>query len=129
MPVSVAQYVRARVNAWRSGSVRAQWTAAAIVSVLIGVSFLVSLVNRGWMPLPAYFLWLLVARILLSFRPLLVVGALDALAGSLSVLLQEDMSAIHWVSILEFLATVLLVVYIAARAHSDLPSTLNEALL
>jgi hypothetical protein len=45
------------------------------------------------------------------------------------VLLQEDLSAIYWVSILEFLATVLLVVYIAARAHSDLPSTLNEALL
>jgi hypothetical protein len=125
----VADYVRARVNAWRSGSVRAQWTAAAVVAVLIAASFVVSLVDRGWMPLPAYFLWLLVARILLSFRPLLVVGALDALAGSLSVLLQEDMSAIYWVSILEFLATVLLVVYIAQRAHSDLPSTLSEALL
>lgn len=129
MPVSVAQYLRARVNAWRSGSVRAQWTAAAIVSVLIAASFVVSLVNRGWVPLPAYFLWLLVARILLSFRPLLVVATLDALAGSLSIALQEDMKPIYVVSIVEFLAAVVIVVYVAQRAHSNLPSTLSEALL
>jgi hypothetical protein len=129
MPVRVGRYLRERVNAWRSGSVRAQWTAAAVVSALIGASFLVSLVNRGWMPLPAYFLWLLVARILLSFRPLLVVASLDAVAGSLTVALQEHMTAIYVVSIVEFLAAVVIVVYIAQRAHSDLPSTLSEGLL
>jgi len=129
MPVRVAHYLRERVNAWRSGSVRAQWTAAAVVSVLIGASFLVSLLNRGWMPLPAYFLWLLLARILLSFRPLLVVASLDAVAGSLTVALQEHMTAIYVVSIVEFLAAVAIVVYVAQRAHSDLPSTLSEALL
>jgi hypothetical protein len=129
MPVGVAQYVQGRVAAWRSGSVRAQWTVAGVVTLCIAASFVVSLLDRGWMPLPAYFLWLLVARILLSFRPLLVVGALDAAAGALSVVLQEDMSGIYWVSILEFLAAVLIVVYIAARAHSDLPSPLSEALL
>ena len=63
-----------------------QWAVAAVVVLLIGASFVVSLVNRGWMPLTAYFLWLLVARILLSFRPLVVVAAVDALAGSLSLL-------------------------------------------
>jgi hypothetical protein len=129
MPGRVAQYVRARVNAWRSGSVRAQWTVAAVISVLIAASFVVSLVNRGWMPLPAYFLWLLLARILLSFRPLLVVAILDGVAGSLSIALQENMSAIYVVSIVEFLAAVVIVVYIAHRAHSDLPSTLSEQLL
>jgi hypothetical protein len=129
MPIRVAHHVRARVDAWRSGSVRAQWTAAAVICVLIAASFLVSLLHRGWMPLPAYFLWLLVARILLSFRPLLVVATLDALAGSLSIALQEDMSAIYVVSIVEFLAAVAIVVYVAQRAHSDLPSTLSESLL
>jgi Stage II sporulation protein E (SpoIIE) len=129
MPVRVADYVRDRVAAWRSGSLRAQWTAAGVVTVLIGASFVVSLSERRWMPLTAYFLWLLVARILLSFRPLVVVATLDALAGSLSVLLREDMGSIHWVSIVEFCLAVLIVVYIAARAHSDLPSTLSEALL
>jgi hypothetical protein len=129
MPQRAVDYVRGRVDAWRSGSVRAQWTAAGVVAVLIAASFLVSLADRGWMPLTAYFLWLLLARILLSFRPLLAVAALDALAGSLSVLLQEDMSGILWVGIVEFLAAVLIVVWISQRAHSDLPSTLSEALL
>jgi hypothetical protein len=125
----VATYVRSRVDAWRSGSVRAQWTAAGVVAVLIAASFVVSLVNPGWMPLTAYFLWLLVARILLSFWPLLVVGALDALAGTLSVIISGDATGIIWVAVLQFLAVVVIVLYIARRAHSDLPSTLSEALL
>jgi len=125
----VATYLRSRVDAWRSGSVRAQWTAAAVVAVLICVSFVVSLVSRGWMPLTAYFVWLLVARILLSFWPLLAVAALDATAGTLSVVLGEHMSGIYWVAVVEFLAAVAIVLYIARRAHSDLPSTLSESLL
>jgi stage II sporulation SpoE-like protein len=129
MPVRVAQYLRGRVAAWRGGSVRAQWTVAGIVVLLVAASFVVSLVNRGWMPLTAYFLWLLVARILLSYRPLVVVATVDAVLGSLSLLLQEEMTRIYWVAILEFLAAVVIVVYIAARAHSDLPSPLSEALL
>ena len=129
MPTGVADYVRTRVDAWRSGSVRAQWTAAAVVAALIGASFVVSLVHPGWMPLTVYFLWLLLARILLSFRPLLVVGALDALAGTLSVLLAEPMGAMAVLDVVLFLAVVAIVLYIAKRAHSDLPSTLSEALL
>jgi hypothetical protein len=126
----VAERVRTRVDAWRSGSVRAQWTAAGVIAVLIAASFLVSLMHPGWMPLTAYFLWLLVARILLSFRPLLVVGALDALAGTLSVIVSESLGAVTtWVSVAVFLACVVIVLYIARRAHSDLPSTLSEALL
>jgi len=121
--------VRSRVDAWRSGSVRAQWTAAAVVSVLICASFVVSVVSPGWMPLTAYFLWLLVARILLSFRPLLVVAALDAVAGTAAVLINEPMSATTVLSVVLFLAVIAIVLYIAERAHSDLPSTLSEALL
>ena len=70
MAVRAAGWLRSRAKAWRSGSVRAQWAVAGAIVLLIGASFVVSLVNRGWMPLTAYFLWLLVARILLSFRPL-----------------------------------------------------------
>ncbi len=129
MAVRAAGWLRSRADAWRSGSVRAQWAVAVVVVLLIGASFVVSLVNRGWMPLTAYFLWLLVARILLSFRPLVVVAAVDALAGSLSLLLQEAISAIQWVAIAEFLVAVLLVLYVSGRARSNLPSPLSEALL
>src|SRR4051812_31057870 len=98
-----AEAVRARVDAWRSGSIRAQWTVAAALVVMVVASFVISMVNRGAMPLTAYFLWLLVSRILLSFRPLVVVVAVDACAGSLSLLLQEDMSPIRWVAVAEFM--------------------------
>jgi hypothetical protein len=121
--------VRARVDAWRSGSVRAQWAVAAVLVVLIAGSFVVSMVDRGAMPLTAYFLWLLVSRILLSFRPLLVVAAFDACAGSLSLLLQESMSPIRWVAVAEFLLAAALVVYVASLARSNLPGVLSEALL
>jgi hypothetical protein len=87
------------------------------------------MVHRDWMPLTAYFVWLLVARILLSFWPLLVIGVLDGLAGTLSMTLSEPLRGIYWVAVVEFLAAVVIVLYIAWRAHSDLPSTLSEALL
>jgi hypothetical protein len=121
--------LRARVAAWRSGSVRAQWTVAGVLLVLIAVSFVVSLVNRGLMPLTAYFLWLLVARILLSYRPLLVVATVDGCLGSLSLLLQADVSPIQWVAVAEFVVAVALVVYVASLARSNLPGTLSEVLL
>ena len=81
------------------------------------------------MPLTAYFLWLLVARILLSFRPLVVVATVDAVAGSLSLLLPNGMAPVRWVAVVEFLVAVLLVLYVAGRLRSALPSTLSEALL
>jgi hypothetical protein len=124
-----AGVLRARVDAWRSGSVRAQWAVAGVLVVLVAASFGVSMVDRGLMPLTAYFLWLLVARILLSFRPLLVVAAVDALAGALSLVLQEDLSPIQWLAVVEFLVAVLLVLYVASRARSSLPGMLSEALL
>jgi hypothetical protein len=101
---------------------------AGVLVLLIGLSLVVSLVNRGWMPLTAYFIWLLVSRVLLSFRPMVVVGLVDAAAGSLS-LLADGMSAARWVAAVEFLLCVLIVLYVASRARSNLPGTLSEVLL
>jgi hypothetical protein len=129
MAVRAADYLRTRAEAWRSGSVQAQWTLAGVLVVLIAASFVVSLLNRGLMPLTAYYLWLLVARVLLSFRPLVLVCGLDAVAGSLSLLLADDMMAIRWVAVVEFLLAVLIVCYVASRARSSLPGTLSEVLL
>lgn len=108
---------------------QAQWWVAGVLLLLVTGSFVVSMLDREVMPLTAYFLWLLFARILLSFWPLLAVAALDAVAGSLSLLLQEDMTAIRWVAVSEFLVAVLLVLYVASRARSGLPASLSEGLL
>ncbi|QIG43157.1 serine/threonine-protein phosphatase [Nocardioides anomalus] len=129
MAVRAPGVVRARLDAWRTGSVHAQWAIAASLLALIGVSLVVSLTNRGLMPLTAYFLWLLVARILLSFRPLVLVASFDAVVGSLSLVLPEEMTPLRWVAVVEFLLSVALVLYVASRSRSSLPGTLSEVLL
>jgi hypothetical protein len=129
MAIRGTGWLRSRADAWRSGSVRAQWWLAATLVLLILVSLAVSLVNQDLMPLTAYFLWLLVARILLSFRPLVVVATVNAVAGSLALLVPEGAEAASWIAVVEFLVAVVLVLYVAGRLRSALPSTLSEALL
>ena len=129
MAVRGTGWLRSRADAWRSGSVRAQWWLAATLVLLILLSLLVSLVNYDLMPLTAYFLWLLIARILLSFRPLVVVAAVNAIAGSVALLASNGMTPVGWVAVLEFLVAGVLVLYVAGRLRSALPSTLSEALL
>ena len=122
MAVRAAGWLRSRADAWRSGSVRAQWWLAATLVLLILLSLVVSLVNHNLMPLTAYFLWLLIARILLSFRPLVVVATVNAIAGSLAILLQPNgMEPVRWVAVVEFLLASLLVLYVAGRLRSGLP--------
>jgi hypothetical protein len=128
MAVRAAGWLRSRADAWRSGSVRAQWWLAATLVTLILLSLVVSLVNHDLMPLTAYFLWLLIARILLSFRPLVVVATVNAIAGSVA-LLANGASPVRWLAVVEFLVASLLVLYVAGRLRSALPSTLSEALL
>jgi hypothetical protein len=128
MAVRAAGWLRSRADAWRSGSVRAQWWLAATLVLLILLSLVVSLVNHNLMPLTAYFLWLLIARILLSFRPLVVVATVNAIAGSVA-LLANGTSPVRWLAVVEFLVASLLVLYVAGRLRSALPSTLSEALL
>ena len=124
-----AGFLRSRFSAWRSGSVRAQWTVAGVLLVLVGLSFVVSMVNRGLMPLTAYFVWLLVARVLLSFRPMLVVALVNGVLGSLTLLLQDDVTAIYWVAVAEFWLATAIVLFVASRARSSLPGSLSEVLL
>lgn len=96
---------------------------------VIAASFVVSLVNRDFMPLSAYFVWLLVASLLLSFRPLLVVAVADILAGVVSLVLVRSLEPLIVVSIGWFLAGAALVIVVAARQRSGLPATLSESFL
>ena len=131
MAVRAAGWLRSRADAWRSGSVRAQWWLAATLVLLILLSLVVSLVNHDLMPLTAYFLWLLIARILLSFRPLVVVATVNAVAGSVAPAAAERARtpvARGWRSWSSCWPS-LLVLYVAGRLRSALPSTLSEALL
>lgn len=128
MAVRAAGILRSRIDEWRGGSVRAQWAVAFLLVVVVSASFVVALADRTWMPLTAFFLYLLVARILLSWRPLVVVACYAGVAGSASLLL-DGMSVLRWVAAVEFALCVALVLYVASRSRSNLPGTLSEVLL
>jgi hypothetical protein len=102
---------------------------AAVLLLVIVASFVVSVVTPEWMPLAAYFVWLLVATLLLRFGPLLVVAAVNAAAGVASIVINGPMTETRVSAIAAFLVAVLLVVFVASRQRSGLPATLSEALL
>ena len=129
MAVRAADYLRARVDAWRTGSRESQAHVALVLLVLIGLSFAVSLVAPAWMPLSAYFVWLLVAMLVLRFEWLLVVAAVNALAGVAAMALNGPLTGARLVAMVEFVLAVLLVVAVASRQRSGLPSTLSDAML
>jgi len=130
MAVRAADLLRSRVDAWRTGSPQSQWAVAGVLLVVIGVSFVVSLSDRSWTPLSAFFVYLVVATLLLSFRPLLVVAVVDILAGVGSLILSlQTVSTLVVMSIVWFLAGTLLVLAVARSQRSGLPATLSESFL
>jgi hypothetical protein len=130
MAVRAAEVVRARVDAWRTGSAQSQWTVAGGLLAAITVALVISLNDRDWMPLSAYFVILLVATLLLSFRPLAVVAAYDVLCGIGSLWWSvASLSTIVVVSTVWFLIGVGLVLAVASRQRSGLPATLSESFL
>jgi hypothetical protein len=117
------------VDAWRSGSLESQAYVALMLTVLIAASFVVSVTERQWMPLAAYFVWLLVALLVLRFQALIVVAAVDLAAGLAAQALGAELSATRLVAMGMFVVAVVLVVFVASRQRSGLPTTLSDALL
>ncbi len=129
MAVRAAGYLRSRVDAWRSGTSESQAYVALALLGLIGLSFVVSRVQPEWMPLAAYFVWLLVASLVLRFRPLVAVAAVDAAAGVATLADSGPITVARGVAMAEFLLAVVLVLVVAGRQRSGLPATLSESLL
>ena len=121
--------MRARVEAWRSGSAESQAYVALVLIALIAASFVVSVVAKPWMPLAAYFVWLLVALLVLRFQALILVAAVDLVAGLAAQAVGADVTVARLVAMAMFVVAVLLVVFVASRQRSGLPTTLSEGLL
>lgn len=124
-----AGYLRARGAAWRSGTRRSQAHIAIAMLAIIGASFVVSATASEWMPLAAYFVWLLIAMMLLRFRPLLWVAAADAAAGAGALAISGPVTGSRATALVAFLIAVVLVLVVASRQRSGLPATLGEAFL
>jgi hypothetical protein len=96
---------------------------------IIGTSFVVSVTAPEWMPLAAYFIWLLIAMMLLRFRPLVVVGAANAAAGVAAMAINGPITGSLVIAMLAFVVATLLVLVMSSRQRSGLPALLSEAFL
>jgi hypothetical protein len=124
-----AGYPHRLVAAWRSGTPRSQAHVALIMLTIIAASFVVSVTAPEWMPLAAYFVWLLIAMMLLRFRPLVLVCAVNAVAGVLAVAINGPITESRAIAMVAFVIAVLLVLVVASRQRSGLPAVLSEAFL
>jgi len=99
--------------------------------LLLGItcSFAVSVVSPSSMPLAAYFLWLLIAMLLLRFEPLLMAVAWNTVAAVVMLAVQAPLEDRQVTAAGLYLVAAVIVVYQASRRRSRLPVPLSEALL
>jgi len=95
----------------------------------IAASFVVSVAVPEWMPLAVYFVWLLIAMMLLRFRPLVWVCAANTAAGVATVAINGPVTGARATAMAAFVFAVLLVLVVASRQRSGLPAMLSEAFL
>jgi len=124
-----AGYLHRLVASWRSGTPKSQAQVALILLVIISASFVVSVAAPAWMPLAAYFLWLLIAMMVLRFRPLVLVGTVNAVAGVLALAIGGPVTGSRALAMAAFVLAVALVLVVASRQRSGLPAMLSEAFL
>src|SRR3954451_20937033 len=128
MAVRAVAWAQARIQGWRSGTTQSQAYASMALLLLIAVSFAVSVLDPS-MPLAVYFAWLLLAFMLLRFQWLIIVTAVDAVAGLTALAMNEPVLGSRATAGLFFGSAVALVLYVASRQRSGLPTTLSESLL
>ncbi len=117
------------VAAWRRGTPSGQRQVALLVLTAIAASFVVSLVAPEWMPPTVFFVWLLIAMMLLRFGPLVWVAAADAAAGVAALAVHGPVSGARITAMVAFVVAVLLVLAVASRQRSGLPAVLSESFL
>jgi len=129
MGIRAAGYPHRLAAAWRSGTPSSQTHVALIMVAIIAASFVVSVTAPEWMPLAAYFVWLLIAMMLLRFRPLVLVCVVNAAAGVLALAINGPNTESHAIAMASFVVAGLLVLVVASRQRSGLPAMLSEAFL
>jgi hypothetical protein len=126
---SVLGFARERVRSWRTGSAESQVHVLGVMLVGVGVSFVVSLGQYEWMPFTAYFVWLLVGVLLLRFRPLAVLTAVNMVAGLVALTAQAPLTGPRITAAVHLVVASALVLYQSSRQRSGLPMALSEHLL
>ncbi len=116
-------------DAWRSGTHRSQSRVLLILIVCTVGSFFVSMARYDLFPLAHYFLWLLLGMVLLRFRWLLVLTAVIVGFGLSATMVQVPFTAGRVSTVMVFLLSVGIVLFVSSRQRSGLPGPLSSALL
>ncbi len=129
MVSALRRYVDDPIATWRTGSPQSQGLTLLVILVGVGLCFVVSLFAYDFMPLTAYYVWLLLGMLLLRFRPLIVCVAVTGTAATTAVLLDPPMTVIRLSSLVIMAISMALILYASSRQQSGLPGPVSEAML
>ncbi len=124
-----ADYVRERVRRWRTGSRQSQRYVLTLLLTGVGVSFVISWNAYRWMPLTAYFVWLLAGMLVLRFAPLALLCGVASVAAVVAMRHNGPIDGARATSLFMLALCVALILYQSSRQRSGLPVTLSEAML
>ncbi len=124
-----AHYVQERVRRWRTGSRESQNYVLSLLLIGVAVSFVVSWNAYRWMPLTAYFVWLLAGMLVLRFKPLALLTVVASVAAVVAMRHDGPIDGARLTALLTLLLSVALILYQSSRQRSGLPVTLSEAML
>jgi hypothetical protein len=129
MVEGLRRYLGDPVATWRSGSPQSQLLTLLALLLGVGLCFVVSLVEYSFMPLTAYYIWLLLGMMLLRFRPLVVLTLWTLAAAIGAMLTDPPMTPARVSSCIALLISLLLILYASSRQQSGLPGPVSEAML
>lgn len=129
MPTRLRRYLTDPVATWRTGSRESQSLTLAALLVGVLVCFSVSLAEYAFMPLTAYYVWLLLGMLLLRFRPLAVLCTATFVLSVTALLLSVPLNATRTTAIGTVLISIALILFASSRQHSGLPGPMSEAML
>jgi len=129
MVEGLRRYLGDPVATWRTGSPQSQ--VLTLVALLLGVSisFAISVAAYAFMPMTAYYVWLLLGMLLLRFRPLVVLSTVTATASLVAVLLDPPITGPRLTAGFTMLICLALVLFASSRQQTGLPGPVGEAML
>jgi hypothetical protein len=122
-------WVHEATRAWRSGTQRSQLAVLLTLLAAVALWFAVSQLRYEYFPLAGYFLWLLLGMLLLRFAPLFLLTAAIVAAAIADRFSDQGTNPAPAAAVVVLVMSVALVLYVASRQRSGLPTPLSEALL
>ncbi len=125
----VSTYVRQRVDGWRTGSRGSQVFLLLVLLGLVAAALGIGALTEVVVPVPLWFLFLMLGTMLLRFVPLLVLGLVLVAVAWWTSFESSFESARRSTALVIFAVGLMLALYQASKQRSGLPMALSEAVL